>query len=425
MAAEHALITAIASAGVARGPAERPLRRHLPARRQGAQPLRPRVRHGRPARPRRGRERRPPRHRARVGRDADQPVAQRDRPGRGDRAQAQRARRRRQHVRDPGPPAPARARRRRRRCTRPRSTSAGTPTPSAAPRSSRSPSCTRRSASSRTRSARCPGRWTASSSTAACARCTCGSPRTTRTAARSRAGCARRRASRTCAGRASAAWSPSATPTRSKIASATKVFSLAESLGGVESLIEVPQAMTHQSVEGSDGGRARRSRAALVRDRGEPGPDRRPRAGDGRAARPELEHVRRSEHRRCVRLPRSWPARAPAQRLIRFGSSPSRQVDDEVVGGLAQADRRHLVQLARNRCEDRAAWPMASKISFIRSARDSPRRGLGLAAAASSGQASCPNAREARVALEVARLDRLGHRAEPAGRPRGTAPRCR
>jgi cystathionine gamma-synthase len=36
-----------------------------------------------------------------------------------------------------------------------------------------------------------------------------------------------------------------------KIASATELFSLAESLGGVESLIEVPQAMTHQSVEGS------------------------------------------------------------------------------------------------------------------------------------------------------------------------------
>jgi cystathionine gamma-synthase len=35
------------------------------------------------------------------------------------------------------------------------------------------------------------------------------------------------------------------------IASRTKVFSLAESLGGVESLIEVPQVMTHQSVEGS------------------------------------------------------------------------------------------------------------------------------------------------------------------------------
>jgi cystathionine gamma-synthase len=36
-----------------------------------------------------------------------------------------------------------------------------------------------------------------------------------------------------------------------RIAAATKVFTLAESLGGVESLIEVPQAMTHQSVEDS------------------------------------------------------------------------------------------------------------------------------------------------------------------------------
>jgi cystathionine gamma-synthase len=35
------------------------------------------------------------------------------------------------------------------------------------------------------------------------------------------------------------------------IVAATKLFTLAESLGGVESLIEVPQAMTHQSVEGS------------------------------------------------------------------------------------------------------------------------------------------------------------------------------
>jgi cystathionine gamma-synthase len=35
------------------------------------------------------------------------------------------------------------------------------------------------------------------------------------------------------------------------IAAACEVFSLAESLGGVESLIEVPHAMTHQSVEGS------------------------------------------------------------------------------------------------------------------------------------------------------------------------------
>ncbi|CAN5218370.1 cystathionine gamma-synthase [soil metagenome] len=36
------------------------------------------------------------------------------------------------------------------------------------------------------------------------------------------------------------------------IASSTQIFTLAESLGGVESLIEVPQAMTHQSVEDSD-----------------------------------------------------------------------------------------------------------------------------------------------------------------------------
>ena len=37
-----------------------------------------------------------------------------------------------------------------------------------------------------------------------------------------------------------------------RIAGATEIFSLAESLGGVESLIEVPQAMTHQSVDESD-----------------------------------------------------------------------------------------------------------------------------------------------------------------------------
>jgi cystathionine gamma-synthase len=36
-----------------------------------------------------------------------------------------------------------------------------------------------------------------------------------------------------------------------QIAARTRIFSLAESLGGVESLIEVPQAMTHQSVEDS------------------------------------------------------------------------------------------------------------------------------------------------------------------------------
>ena len=41
-------------------------------------------------------------------------------------------------------------------------------------------------------------------------------------------------------------------PRATALASRTRLFTLAESLGGVESLIEVPQAMTHQSVEGSD-----------------------------------------------------------------------------------------------------------------------------------------------------------------------------
>jgi cystathionine gamma-synthase len=40
-------------------------------------------------------------------------------------------------------------------------------------------------------------------------------------------------------------------PRAAELAAATRLFTLAESLGGVESLIEVPQLMTHQSVEGS------------------------------------------------------------------------------------------------------------------------------------------------------------------------------
>jgi cystathionine gamma-synthase len=40
-------------------------------------------------------------------------------------------------------------------------------------------------------------------------------------------------------------------PDAVEIVSRTQVFSLAESLGGVESLLEVPEAMTHQSVAGS------------------------------------------------------------------------------------------------------------------------------------------------------------------------------
>jgi cystathionine gamma-synthase len=40
-------------------------------------------------------------------------------------------------------------------------------------------------------------------------------------------------------------------PRATELAARTRLFALAESLGGVESLIEVPQAMTHQSVEDS------------------------------------------------------------------------------------------------------------------------------------------------------------------------------
>jgi cystathionine gamma-synthase len=40
-------------------------------------------------------------------------------------------------------------------------------------------------------------------------------------------------------------------PRAASLVTRTRLFTLAESLGGVESLIEVPQAMTHQSVEGS------------------------------------------------------------------------------------------------------------------------------------------------------------------------------
>ena len=119
-------------------------------------------------------------------------------------------------------------------------------------RSCATPTCTSRCASCRSRSAPCPGPSTASSCTAGCARWPCACARTPRARrAVVASGCAAPTAPTTCAGRASAAWSPSATPTPSPSPRRTKLFTLAESLGGVESLIEVPQAMTHQTVEGS------------------------------------------------------------------------------------------------------------------------------------------------------------------------------
>ena len=61
-------------------------------------------------------------------------------------------------------------------------------------------------------------------------------------------------------------------PDATRIAAATEIFSLAESLGGVESLIEVPQAMTHQSVEDSAAAVPGRPGAPLVRRGGGGGP---------------------------------------------------------------------------------------------------------------------------------------------------------
>ena len=93
----------------------RPLRRHVPARRQGPHALGPALLDGRPDRPRRARRRRARRHAPHLGRDADEPAAERRRH-RGRRGpQRAGARRGRQHVRDARQPAPARARRRRRR----------------------------------------------------------------------------------------------------------------------------------------------------------------------------------------------------------------------------------------------------------------------------------------------------------------------
>ena len=64
-------------------------------------------------------------------------------------------------------------------------------------------------------------------------------------------------------------------PEATAIAARTRLFTLAESLGGVESLIEVPQAMTHQSVEGSAAAVPAGPGPAQLRDRGAGGPGRR------------------------------------------------------------------------------------------------------------------------------------------------------
>ena len=175
MAASHALITRGLRGRRPRRAAQRPLRRHLPARRQGAHALGPDATTS-STRPTSTPS--PPRVRDEtrliwVETPTNPPLNVVDVAGVVAR-RGRRARRRRQHVRHAGQPAPARARRRLRRALddevprRPlrRGRRRG--------RSRATPSCTSSCASCRTRSARCPGRSTASSSTAGCARCTCG-----------------------------------------------------------------------------------------------------------------------------------------------------------------------------------------------------------------------------------------------------------
>ena len=107
-----------------------------------------------------------------------------------------------------------------------------------------------------------PGRSTASSCCAACARSICGWSVTARTPSRSPRSSRDGRTWRRCTTRGWAGWSRScrrdggrhsrtAAERAVAIAEATRLFTLAESLGGVESLIEIPAAMTHMSVAGS------------------------------------------------------------------------------------------------------------------------------------------------------------------------------
>ena len=65
-----------------------------------------------------------------------------------------------------------------------------------------------------------------------------------------------------------------------KVAESTSVFTLAESLGGIESLMNYPSEMTHASVKGTELAVPVNLIRLSVRHRGRRGPDRRPRRRD-------------------------------------------------------------------------------------------------------------------------------------------------
>ena len=166
--------------------------------------------------------------------------------------QGRRARRRRQHVRDAGQPAPARARRRR-----------GRPlddeVPGRTQRHGRRRGRRQRSRAARARALRPERRRRGAGPDGLLPRASRpahAAPAHARARRERRRGqrrsCAASRARPTSAGPASAAWSPSATPTPCG-SRARRRSSRSPSRSAASSRsIEVPQAMTHQSVEGSD-----------------------------------------------------------------------------------------------------------------------------------------------------------------------------
>ena len=108
----------------------------------------------------------------------------------------------------------------------------------------------------------------------------------------------------------------------------TRIFTLAESLGGVESLIELPAVMTHASVAGLDPRGARGARPPVGRDRGCGRPDRRPATRARRRLAPPTPSERHRPYKslwRRLRPSVNPPVEVPCGSDGRGGSSPARR----------------------------------------------------------------------------------------------------
>ena len=187
------------------------------------------------------------------------------------------------------------------------------------------------------------------------------------------------------------------------IAEGTRLFTLAESLGGVESLIEVPAAMTHMSVAGVAARGRPGARPAVGRHRGRRRPDRRPapgarqRLGDRRRRTPPTVRLTTSvgvDLPFSSRLRRSRPASRPAasRRLDRHeglagpGRATEPRGDVDVVAERGEIDPLLITDYpdpgaaARRRPPRRApmaprssAWPVARRIASAACDRVRPR----------------------------------------------------